>query len=169
MEACPTGALAVKPLAVKPGPWDLESTVSTCGFCGTGCAVALCTVAGDLVSISPAAGAGVNEGNLCVRGRFGFRSAHVDRITAPRVRGIEVSWDAAIDAAAAGLDGDGWGFFGSPRMTNEEAYTLAALAQAAGRKPASFGLTGEDAVFGALERVLGRAASTATYDEWTAG
>ncbi|MCD4691102.1 molybdopterin-dependent oxidoreductase [bacterium] len=165
VEACPTGALAVKPLAVKPGPWDLESTVSTCGFCGTGCAVTLCTVAGDLVSISPASGAGVNEGNLCVRGRFGFRSAYVDRIIAPRVGGIEVSWDAAIDAAAAGFDSDGWAIFGSPRMTNEEAHTLAALAQAGDRKPGSFGLPGEGAGFGALERVFGRAASTATYDD----
>jgi len=163
VESCPTAALTAKPVAVKPGPWDLESTVSTCGFCGTGCAVDLCTAAGDLVSIAPAAGVGVNEGNLCVRGRFGFRGALGERITAPRVNGSESTWGAAIDAASARLDGGA--FFGSPRMTNEEAHTLASLARAAGGATGSFGLAGEGAVFGALERVLGHASSTATYED----
>ncbi len=163
VESCPTGALTAKPVAVKPGPWDLVSTVSTCGFCGTGCSVDLCTVAGDLVSIAPASGVGVNEGNLCVRGRFGFRGALGERITAPRVKGSESSWDRALDAASEGLAGGA--FFGSPRMTNEEAYALMSLAGASAGATGSFGLAGEGAVFGALSRVLGHASSTATYED----
>jgi len=163
VEACPTAALTARPVAVKPGPWDLESTISTCGFCGTGCTVDLCTAAGDLVSIAPAPGEGINEGNLCVRGRFGFRGALSDRITAPRVNGAEATWDEALDAATATLQGGA--VFGSPRLTNEEAYTLAAVASAVGGEVGSFGLAGEGVVFSALERVLGHASSTATYED----
>jgi len=55
--------------------------------------------------------------------------------------------------------------FGSPRMTNEEAWSLAHLARGAlgGARAASFGLDVEDRVFSALRRAFGRAASTASY------
>lgn len=175
---CPTAGISERPLAIKPGPWDLKTTNSICGFCGTGCAVSLNTIAGDLVSVTPSE-AGVNEGNLCVRGRFGFRALYEgERITRPLVRGGTDLEDAglseALDRAADGLMGasralgpGSTAVFGSPRLTNEEAYQLQKLARAGLGTPnvGSFGAASESTVFGALRHALGYAASTASYDD----
>ncbi len=175
---CPTAGISERPLAIKPGPWDLESTNSICSFCGTGCAVNLNTVAGDLVSITPAA-AGINDGNLCVRGRFGFRALYgresVTRPLARRDVGFdEVSLPEALEQTASALksasQASGPGsvaVFGSPRLTNEEAYQLQKLARVSVGTPnvGSFGTALESTVFGALRHALGSAASTASYDD----
>jgi formate dehydrogenase major subunit len=167
---CPTAALTARADAPKPGPWELEKRRSTCTFCGTGCAVDLNTVGGRLVLVTPGAD------NLCVRGRFGFTAAS-DRLSAPLVRrgrGLsEAGWDECLDAMARGLGaaaregGPGAvAVFGSPRLTNEEAYRLKELAGAGAvgaPNVSSFGLAVEDRAFGALRRALGRAASTASY------
>jgi formate dehydrogenase major subunit len=166
---CPTAALTVRADAPKPGPWDLAKWRSVCSFCGTGCAIDFNIVGGKLVLVTPGAG------NLCVRGRFGFTAAS-DRLSTPLVRrgrGLsEAGWDEALDAVARGLGAaareggpDAVAVFGSPRLTNEEAYRLKGLAGAGLSTPnvSSFGLAVEDRAFGALRRSLGRAASTASY------
>jgi formate dehydrogenase major subunit len=164
---CPTAALSVRVDAPKPGPWELASTRSVCSFCGTGCPVDYGTVGDRLVLVEP------GDGNLCVRGRFGFTAA-TERLAAPLVRRggslAEASWDEALDAVARGLgdaarSGGPVAVFGSPRMTNEEAWSLAHLARGAlgGVRVASLGRDVEDRVFSALRRAFGRAASTASY------
>jgi len=169
---CPTAALTAKADAPKPGPWDLEKHRSVCGFCGTGCAVGYNTVGGKLAIVSP------GDENLCVRGRFGFTAAS-ERLTVPLVRRgralAEAGWDEALEAVARGLGdaarrGDGVALFGSPRLTNEEAWTLKALARPVlgGAAVASFGLALEERAFGALRSAFGRAASTASYDDLAA-
>jgi len=162
---CPTAALTVKADAPKPGPWDLEKTRSVCGFCGTGCSIDLNTIGDRLALVTP------GRDNLCVRGRFGFTAAS-DRLVSPLVRRglglVESGWDEALDAAARGLSIAPPGsvaVFGSPRLTNEEAYRLKQIADAglAGARAASFGLSLESRAFGALGRALGYAASTASH------
>jgi len=172
---CPTAALSVAVDLPKPGPWALDTVRSTCGFCGTGCTIGLSTVDGTLAEIVALRHDGVNEGNLCVRGRFGFRALG-DRIASPLMRAngnlTDASWDAAIAAIADGLSSaakkygpESVAVFGSPGLTNEEAYWLQKIARAGLGTPhvASFGLARESGAFGALRRAFGYAASTASY------
>ena len=93
---------------------------------------------------SPPPGETVNDGNLCVKGRFAYDFIHhEDRLTTPVVRGDDgelhpASWDEALARAAAGLNGvrarhgaDALGFVSSSRCTVEENYLMQKLARAA--------------------------------------
>jgi formate dehydrogenase major subunit len=179
VSTCPTAALTAVADLPKPGPWDLASTRSTCTFCGTGCAISLNTRGGSLVTVTPAGGSGVNEKNLCVRGRFGSVTVTApDRLDRPIVRDgtseKAASWGDAIGLAARRLAGvagdrgpDSIAVLGSPRLTNEEAYFLQKLARVglSTGNVGSFGLALEERVFGALRRAFGRGASTASYED----
>ena len=145
IDTCPTGALTeTKPLtAPAAGP---EVTVrSTCNYCGVGCQLDLNVAGGRVVRVtSPPPGETVNDGNLCIKGRFAYDFIHhADRLTTPQVRGPDgvlrdASWDEAIRAAADGLLGvkarhgaDALGFVSSSRCTGEENYLMQKLARAA--------------------------------------
>ena len=126
-DACPTGAIEdVTRLAHGlPERW----VRTTCPYCGTGCELDLGVKAGRITEARPVLEAPVSRGHLCVKGRygFGFNDAS-DRITSPLVRRdgawVEVSWEEALDAAAAALrraEGQA-GVLASSRATNEENY-----------------------------------------------
>ena len=151
IDTCPTGALREK----KPAALDLggaaaiaRSVRSTCNFCGVGCQVDLQvaeTPAGARVVkvSSPPPGETVNDGNLCVKGRFAYDFIHhPDRLTTPLVREDgalrEATWDEALGRAAKGLLGvkqrygpSALGFVSSSRCTGEENYLVQKLARAA--------------------------------------
>ena len=176
--SCPTGALTARIEMAKPGPWNLAAARSTCFFCGTGCSVKLNAVGGELATVTPTPD-GVNRGNLCVRGRFG--TPHVtagERLRDPLVREHGAARPAGLDEAVAALaEGvravidrhgpEAVAVFGSPRLTNEEAYWLQKLARCGlgTWRVGSFGLLSERALFGELRRTLGYAASTASLDD----
>jgi predicted molibdopterin-dependent oxidoreductase YjgC len=144
VDTCPTGALYEKK-APDVLPADHEVTRTTCGFCGVGCQLDLHVVEGRVVkATSPPPGETVNDGNLCVKGRFAYDFiAHEDRLTAPLVRGEdgdlhEASWEEAIEHAARGLlaikeshGPNSLGFISSSRCTGEENYLVQKLARAA--------------------------------------
>lgn len=177
--SCPTAALSAVADLPKPGPWALEETPSTCTFCGTGCAVTLNTVGRSLATITPGPDAGPIGPNLCVRGRFGLPALMGDgRLVAALVRSDgrldERPLEAAIGLAAEKLRSAvgekgpaAAAVLGSPRLTNEEAYTLQRLARVGLGTPnvGSFGLAAERPVFEALRRAVGRSRSTAGYDD----
>ena len=140
-DTCPTGAIESRAL------WDHGTpeawTRSVCPYCGTGCEILLGTTNDRLVAVTGAPDAPVNEGHLCVKGRYGqaFHEAE-DRITVPMVRRggrwVEVDWDEALDEAAALLAGvrkahgpGAIGVLGSSRGTNEEAFLTHKLARVA--------------------------------------
>lgn len=139
---CPTGAMTEKPsLGIPPSP---EPVRSTCNFCGVGCQVDLHVTDGRLTRVtSPPPGTTVNDGNLCVKGRFSMEFIHhEDRLTTPMVRKdgklVPTSWDEALQTAARGLLGvknrhgaDALGFISSSRCTGEENYLMQKLARAA--------------------------------------
>ena len=84
---CPTGAMTEKrALGVPPAP---EPVRSTCNFCGVGCQVDLHVTDGRLTRVtSPPPGTTVNDGNLCVKGRFSYEFIHhEERLTKPLIRG----------------------------------------------------------------------------------
>jgi predicted molibdopterin-dependent oxidoreductase YjgC len=92
----------------------------------------------------PPPGETVNDGNLCVKGRFAYDFIHhPDRLREPLVRGEDgelhaTTWDVAINRAAQGLmdvkkahGPDALGFVSSSRCTVEENYLTQKLSRAA--------------------------------------
>lgn len=152
IDVCPTGAMTEKlPLVRQQSPdRSLKQVRTTCGYCGVGCQLDLNVDPdandgrGAVIKVtSPAPGTTTNDGNLCVKGRFGYDFIdHPDRLRVPLVRGTdgalrEASWDAAIEAAAGGLlavkarhGADALGFVSSSRCTVEENYLTQKLARA---------------------------------------
>jgi len=144
IDTCPTGALIEKKSPL-PLPAEAVKTRSTCNFCGVGCQVDLHSVDGRVAKVtSPPPGETVNDGNLCVKGRFAYDFIHhEDRLTEPLVRGEDgelhpASWEDAIRIATDGLRGvaerhgaNALGFVSSSRCTVEENYLMQKLARAA--------------------------------------
>jgi len=75
---CPTGALMAKAEYDKrdEGTWD-ESRMSTtdtiCPYCGVGCTLRLHVDAGKIVKATSPLENSITQGNLCIKGRFGWR------------------------------------------------------------------------------------------------
>ena len=144
IDTCPTGALIEKkaPLLL---PGETTQTRTTCNFCGVGCQMDLHVKGDRLVKItSPEPGETMNDGNLCVKGRFAYDFVHhEDRITEPLIRGDDgklkpVSWEVALKFAADGMNrvkekhgADSLGFISSSRCTGEENYLMQKLSRAA--------------------------------------
>ncbi|MCB9671470.1 MAG: (2Fe-2S)-binding protein [Alphaproteobacteria bacterium] len=139
---CPTGAMTEKPALGVPR--DPEPTRTTCNFCGVGCQVDIHVRDGRISRVtSPPPGTTVNDGNLCVKGRFAMEFVHhPERLTSPMIRVdgelVPTTWDVALQTAARGLLGvkqrhgaDALGFVSSSRCTGEENYLMQKLARAA--------------------------------------
>ena len=136
---CPVGALNSKVFKHKVRTWDLEATKSTCAFCGVGCSIEVDTRNDRIYRVKTEIGMGINEGNLCGKGRFGWEYTHDEqRLTAPLVREggklVKTTWDKAIAKVADGLkaavkkDGaEAVAGLASTRLTNEEAFLFAKL------------------------------------------
>lgn len=143
IDVCPTGAMTEKQ-ARDENIADAQQVRTTCTFCGVGCQVDLHVRDNQVVRItSPPPGETLNDGNLCIKGRFSYEFIrHPDRLTTPLVRGEDgqmhpASWDDAIRRAAEGLLGvrqrhgaDALGFVSSSRCTGEENYLLQKVARA---------------------------------------
>ena len=74
---CPTGALMAKPeFALREaGQWVPERQTVTdtiCPYCGVGCTLTAHVQDNRIVKITSPLENGVTQGNLCVKGRFGF-------------------------------------------------------------------------------------------------
>ena len=144
IDTCPTGAMIEKK-APQVLPPETKTTRTTCNFCGVGCQMDLHVLDNQIVKItSPDPGETVNDGNLCVKGRFAYDFIHHgDRITEPLIRDAdgelrEASWDEAIQYAAKGMraiaeehGADALGFISSSRCTGEENYLMQKLSRAA--------------------------------------
>ncbi len=121
----------------------MNKTLTTCPYCGTGCALYLLSDdAGRLVGVEPSATHPVSRGRLCVKGWNAYAFVHhPDRLTTPLVRRggrlQPASWDEALELVAARLGeirarhgSDALMFFSSAKATNEENYLLMKLARA---------------------------------------
>ena len=148
VDVCPTGAMGERSgLEYGKPERELEKVRTTCNFCGVGCQVDLNVdrEANRVVKVtSPPPGTTVNDGNLCVKGRFANDFIHhQDRLTTPLIRNqagslVPASWDDALDRVVAGLrevsqehGADALGFISSSRCTVEENYLMQKLARAA--------------------------------------
>ena len=143
VQACPTATLQDKTVIMLGQPE--HSVVTTCAYCGVGCAFKAEMKGNEVVRMTPWKDGKANEGHSCVKGRFAWGYAtHKDRITTPMIRAKitdpwrEVSWDEAINHAASEFrriqasDGrDSIGGITSSRCTNEETYLVQKLVRAA--------------------------------------
>ncbi|WPD21586.1 MAG: formate dehydrogenase subunit alpha [Candidatus Electrothrix scaldis] len=110
VDACPTGALTKKQLAFPLLPGEAKLVRSVCTYCGTGCSVDIAVKNGTIVEIKALSDAPPNNGDLCIKGRFGYDFyRHPERLTKPLIRERldqpfrEVSWQEALAFAAQGF------------------------------------------------------------------
>ncbi|TML05810.1 MAG: NADH-quinone oxidoreductase subunit NuoG [Actinobacteria bacterium] len=108
IELCPVGALTSKPYRFRARPWDIEQAGSVCTLCPSQCNVSFTVRDDRVLRVLARDHKEVDDGWLCDKGRFAYQAIHADeRITRPMIRDggelREVSWDRALDEAAAAL------------------------------------------------------------------
>jgi len=138
MSICPVHALTETQGQPKGKPWETTKVTTVCTYCGCGCELDLNVVKDKVVGVSTSDG-GVNRGELCTKGRFGYDFInHKDRLKYPLIRREEgweeVNWDTAIDYVAERLvdirlkhGANAIGGLSSARCTNEENYLFQKL------------------------------------------
>ena len=143
VQACPTATLNEKSVISIGTPE--HSVVTTCAYCGVGCAFKAEMRGEELVRMVPYKDGEANRGHSCVKGRFAWGYAtHKERILKPMIRAKvtdpwkEVSWDEAIAHAAsefkriqATYGRNSVGGITSSRCTNEETFLVQKLIRAA--------------------------------------
>jgi predicted molibdopterin-dependent oxidoreductase YjgC len=78
---CPTGALMAKTEFDRraEGTWD-ESRITTtdtiCPYCGVGCTLRLHVEGDEILKATSPLENSITQGNLCIKGRFGWRFVH---------------------------------------------------------------------------------------------
>jgi formate dehydrogenase major subunit len=142
VQACPTATLTEKSVIEIGQPQ--RSVVTTCAYCGVGCAFKAEMRGEEVVRMVPYKDGKANRGHSCVKGRFAWGyTTHKERILNPMIREKitdpwrEVSWQQAFDHAAsefkriqAEYGRDSIGGITSSRCTNEETFLVQKLIRA---------------------------------------
>jgi formate dehydrogenase major subunit len=142
VQACPTATLTEKSVIAAGQPE--HSVITTCAYCGVGCAFKAEMQGNEVVRMVPFKDGKANHGHACVKGRFAWGyTTHKDRLLTPMIREKitdpwrEVSWDEAINYAAsefrriqAKYGRDSIGGITSSRCTNEETFLVQKLVRA---------------------------------------
>ncbi len=178
VQACPTATL-IENSVIEHGQPE-HSAITTCAYCGVGCAFKVEMQGEQVVRMLPWKDGKANRGHSCVKGRFAYGYAtHPDRIMKPMVRDKitdpwrETTWEEAIGRVASdfkriqGQHGrTSVGGITSSRCTNEEAYLVQKLIRA------GFGVNNVDTCarvchsptgYG-LKTTLGESAGTQDFD-----
>ena len=136
VDVCPTGALFD-----KKSKWEGVPTAiipSICPYCSVGCAVNTQVRDGRLLRAVGNDEGVTNDGEVCVRGRFGVVDIvhNVARLKTPLLkrgnRSVPVSWEMALDKVGQELAkyrGDQFAVIASATATNEELYLLQKFAR----------------------------------------
>lgn len=136
VDTCPTGALAD-----KRGKWEGKPDAfvpGICPHCSVGCQVNIQVKNGKVIRATARENGPVNDGQICVRGRFGMVDVihNLARLKSPLVRRgdrlVDVSWSEALQEAGDKLSqyrGDQFAAIGSAQATNEESYLLQKFAR----------------------------------------
>lgn len=146
LSVCQTGALIAKSSLRKGRQKDIKKVDTICPYCGCGCNITLHVSRNHVIRVSSSPDT-LNEGWLCVKGRFGFEFIDSpDRLKRPLIRikpkdsdkeipvpdindFREATWDEALDYVAERLKQikEKYGphsiaGLSSARCTNEENY-----------------------------------------------
>ncbi len=140
---CPTGALSGKQWTGRGRYWHIREVDTICPYCGVGCSITLHVKDNEIVRVTAKEGRGVNDGLLCVKGRFGYQFvSSPDRLTTPLIRKngelVPATWDEALDFTAAKLreirdthGPDAIAGLSSARCTTEDNYLFQKFLRAA--------------------------------------
>ena len=179
MDTCPVGAITSDRFHYSIKAWELKETTTPCPYCACGCSLTIGSKDGEIRRVFSDPEKGPGDGNLCVKGRFGWDFIdHPQRIRTPllRVNGTfkEASWEEALRFVGDKLEAirDQYGpetiaGIASSRLTNEEYYLFQKLFRnvigtnqiAYGGGASTHGLTE------GLAKTLGIAASTNSIRE----
>ncbi len=134
VQVCPTNAITDR---YGTKSVQADRTVRTvCTYCGVGCSLEVRVKDGSIRGIGAPVRAAVNNGHLCVKGRFAFGFYnHPDRLKSPLIKrnGVfeEVTWEEAYSFTASGFreikdkyGPDSLAGISSARCTNEENYLM---------------------------------------------
>lgn len=174
VSVCPVGAIQERLQIEKSVPVEANETKTVCSFCSVGCNINLNTKGDMLYKALPDKESKVDNGLLCVKGRFGYDQAHQKtRITRPLVRKngklVETTWEEGLRLAAKKMQslkmqygGESVGVSISDRYTNEEIFIAKKFAK-------DFldteNITSFNRNYGGIADVLGYDASPNTFDE----
>jgi formate dehydrogenase alpha subunit len=132
MVRCPVGALTPK-RAQQPS----REVKTICTYCGCGCGMYLGVRGDRIVSVRGDDDNPVNNGSLCVKGRFGYDFINSpERLTSPLIKQngyfVEATWDEALGLIASKLaeyKGEQFAAISSAKCTNEENYLIQKFAR----------------------------------------
>jgi len=143
ISTCPVGALQAKPYQGKGRPWEVEKIKTTCPYCGVGCQLDLHIKDNKIVNVSSEISGNINQGNLCVKGKFGLDFvSDPKRLKKPKARSSSgkfknIKWETALNTIADRFKKiidkhgpDAIGILSSAKCTNEENYLLSKFARA---------------------------------------
>ncbi len=179
MDTCPVGAITSERFDYTIKAWKLNETTTPCPFCACGCSLTIGSKEGEIRRVFSDPKKGPSDGNLCVKGRFGWDFVdHPERIKMPllKINGAfkEASWEETLGFVAQKLETikdqygpEAIGAIASDRLTNEEYFLLKKLLKnaigtdqiARGGDASTRGLTE------GLAKTLGMAASTNSIRE----
>ncbi len=138
LSTCPVGALYERAAAGRGKAKDLRQITTTCPYCGVGCQLDLnvSSRTGKIVRVTSQVGCVPNDGNLCVKGRFGMDFiGRPERLSQPLIKENgsfrKASWDEALDLVASRLakikekhGPDTLAGLSSAKTTNEDNYIM---------------------------------------------
>ncbi len=174
ISVCPTGALQERLPIEKSVPVEARVTHTVCAHCSVGCNMNLNTKGNLLMRSLPNGMDTVDQGLLCVKGRFGFDIAQKgESLTKPMIRKDgkleEVPWEEALLYTAKKAQSltllygsTSLGIAISDRYTNEEVYLTSKLGLQVLKTE---NICCFNRVQGGIEDVLGYDASSNTFDE----
>ncbi len=145
ISTCPTSALYERFAIGKGQCKDLVRTRTTCPYCGVGCQIDLNVnpKKNELVRVTSPTGVIPNNGNLCVKGRFGMEFVQSpQRLTTPLIKRNgqfeQSTWNEALDLVATKLNEikakhgpDSIAGLSSAKCTNEDNYVFQKFIRAA--------------------------------------
>lgn len=137
IQACPTGAMTDARDRAQGREDNLKAVDTICTYCGVGCKLTMhVDESKNQIRYVTGAKSPVNEGMLCVKGRFGFDFVgSEERLTTPLIRKDgwlqPASWDEAIKLIAdkftsikQSFGGNALAGFSSAKTTNEDNYAF---------------------------------------------
>ncbi|USD67682.1 formate dehydrogenase subunit alpha [Vibrio sp. SCSIO 43136] len=141
VQVCPTGALVDKRDKSQGRMEVLKPVKTICTYCGVGCRVVMYVdeASNQIRHVQGDPSSPVNQGMLCVKGRFGFDFIQSEqRLSQPLIRKdgklVPASWDEAINLIAdkfntikATAGSNALAGFSSAKTTNEDNYLFQKL------------------------------------------
>ena len=181
VSTCPVGALYDRAAIGGGKAKDMAVTRTTCPYCGVGCRLDLNVnrKTGRIVRVTSETGCIPNDGNTCVKGRFGMDFVAKDeRLTTPLIKENgtfrEAGWEEALELVASKFSSlkdefgpDTLAGLSSAKTTNEDNYIMQKFVRAV------FGTNNIDhcarlchaSTVAGLARAFGSGAMTNSIDE----